>query len=147
MSGGNGLSFPVFNINIYKEADPVGTIMECAWFLRTTDLMDTRKSWKKFGNSFFEHYQPVILDYFGYEPEVLAFPKIKVTDSQLFIAVMKALQKTGMFECPAKEVAEMLHAAFDLELQLSSVIQGLYDPLLEYEEVLNFFKDYRKYDF
>lgn len=141
------MSFPVFKNNIEKEADPVEMVIECALFLRTTDLVSTRKSWAKFANRFFNHYQPVILGYFGYEPDVLEIAKVKVVDAGLFMAVMTAMHKIGMFECQAKELAVMLHAAFDLKLQLSSIIQGVYDQLLEYEDVLTFFKKYRKYDF
>lgn len=147
MSGGKQLSFPVFKTTIKENGYPDETIVECALFLRSTDLVETRKSWYAFANRFFEHFQPVILGYFGYQPDVLEIPKVKVIDKGLFMAVMTAMLKTDRFGCLAKELAIVLYSVFDLQLELSSIQQGLYDQLLEYENVLNFFKDFNKYDF
>lgn len=60
---------------------------------------------------------------------------------------MTAMLKTGWFDCQASELALALGSVFDLQLELSSIQQGLYDQLLEYEEVLNFFKNSNKFDF
>lgn len=147
MSGGKQLSFPTFKSNIQKESDSVGKILECALFLRLTNLAGSRKSWKKFADSFFGYYQPVILEYFGYKPDVLKIPKVKVIDKGLFMAVLTAMHKTGMFDCYASELAAAVVAVFDVKLQLSSIQQDLYDQLLEYEDVLGFFNNYRKYEF
>lgn len=145
--GGDQLSFPAFRMNIQKQSDPVGKIVECAVFLRTTHLVKEKKTWQKFSKRFFEVYRPTILGYFGYRPDVLEVSKVKVSDSQLFMAVMAALLKTGRFDCPAKELAQALGSVFDLNLKFSSILQGLYDNLLEYESVLIFFTKYRKNDF
>ena len=147
MSGGKQLSIPTFKSNIQKSPDPVGIILECALFLCMTNLVESRKSWKKFADSFFDQYQPVILGYFGYKPDVLKIPKIKVIDKGLFMAVMTAMLKNGIFDCQARELAIAVEAVFDLKLQLSSIQQDLYDQLLEYQDVLKFFNEYRKYDF
>ena len=99
--GGDQLSFPAFRINIQKQSDPVGKIVECAVFLRTTHLVKEKKTWQKFSKRFFEVYRPTILEYFGYRPDVLEVKKVKVNDSRLFMAVMTALLKTGRFGCQA----------------------------------------------
>lgn len=145
--GGDQLSFPTFRMNIQEQSDPAGRIVECAAFLRTTNLVKERKTWKKFSKRFFEVYQPVILEYFGYLPDVLEVKRVKVNDSQLFMAVMTALLKTGRFDCRTQELAEAIEAVFDLNLMSSSILQGLYDKLLEYESVLTFFEKYQKNDF
>lgn len=145
--GGDQLSFPAFRINIQKQSDPVGKIVECAVFLRTTHLVKEKKTWQKFSKRFFEVYQPTILEYFGYRPDVLEVKKVKVNDSRLFMAVMTALLKTGRFGCQAKELAIAIDSVFDPDLKYSSILQGLYDNLLEYESVLTFFTDYKKNDF
>lgn len=63
------------------------------------------------------------------------------------MAVMTALLKTGRFDCQAKELAVAIDSVFDPDLKYSSILQGLYDNLLEYESVLSFFTDYKKNDF
>ena len=78
---------------------------------------------------------------------VLKIPKVKVIDKGLFMAVLTAMHKTGMFDCYASELAAAVVAVFDVKLQLSSIQQDLYDQLLEYEDVLGFFNNYRKYEF
>ena len=145
--GGDQLSFPAFRINIQKQSDPVGKIVECAVFLRNTHLVKEKKTWQKFSKRFFEVYRPTILEYFGYRPDVLEVKKVKVNDSRLFMAVMTALLKTGRFDCQAKELAVAIDSVFDPDLKYSSILQGLYDNLLEYESVLSFFTDYKKNDF
>lgn len=102
MSGGKQLSFPVFKTAIKEGGYPDETIIECALFLRSTDLMVTRKSWSAFANRFFEYYQPVILGYFGYQPEVLEVPKVKVTDKGLFMAVYDCYAEDRLVRLPGK---------------------------------------------
>lgn len=147
MSGGKQLSFPVFKATMYKGDNPDKTIMECALFLCSTDLVKTRNSWRVFACRFFEYYQPVILGYFGYEPDVLTISKVKVNDTGLFMAVMTAMLKTSRLDCQANELTVALDSVFELRLKRSSIQQGLCSQLLEYEEVLNFFKNFEKYDF
>lgn len=142
MSGGDQLSFPVFRANIVKLPDYETTVLECAIFLRITGTIKGKKSWKKFSASFFEYYQPVILGFFGYQPDILDIPLVKVNNKPLFMATMVAMQKNGMFGCAATELAIMIFLTFDLGLELSSIQQGLYDDLLEYENVLELFKTY-----
>lgn len=107
----------------------------------------SRKSWKNLQIVFSVITNLSILEYFGYKPDVLKIPKVKVIDKGLFMAVLTAMHKTGMFDCYASELAAAVVAVFDVKLQLSSIQQDLYDQLLEYEDVLGFFNNYRKYEF
>lgn len=147
MSGGRKLSFPVFKKTILKDDYSDETIINCALFLCSTDLVKTRKSWKVFSDRFFTYYQPVILSYFGYKPDVLEIPKVKVIDKGLFMAVMTAMLKTGKLYCLVNELATALDSVFDLQLKWSSIQQELCSQLQEYEKVLIFFSGFKKYDF
>lgn len=147
MSGGDQLSFPVFRVNIAELPDYETKVLECAIFLRTSESIKGKKSWKKFSASFFEYYQPVIFSFFGYQQDIPDIPLIKVNNKPLFIAIMAAMQKNGMFGCSTPELAIMMYLIFDLSMELLGIQQGLYGDLLEYEDVLELFKIYSQKQF
>lgn len=66
MAGGEHLTFSIFSENMEQLEDADKIVMECAVFLRESEVMN-KKSWQVFAGQFFKYYRKTILSYYGYE--------------------------------------------------------------------------------
>ena len=119
--------------------------MKCALFLRQPE-QQSKECWRKFSKQFFKIYKEEIFAYLGYSPQVLDVQRTTVNNKQLFLAVMSVLYRTGMYEGTKEELADSLYAVFNTGDKFSTLLRSLYDDLGEYEDVLQFFKSYKKFD-
>lgn len=130
------MSFPNFQKNIEKRVNPEEDVISCALFLRDQAPQDT-KVWQTFTARFFKEYRSVILTYFGLEQEVVAQPRIRLNNREMFLAVVAALADREVFDCEKKTLAGVLYDRFELNLKFTSLVQYICQSNSENDDILH----------